>query len=175
MREFWVALLVSAGLLVLVPVASADEYLGSGGRPGSSVIDEPGRCKYNRSTQTSWLTVSTGTPAVTGANLRRRRRDITKARYKMYLTDAIDGDALDRTGWSGWLRVADNGRGYWTGGASFDGLWWRGAYLIDVRIEWWRKGRLRGWRAHRTNVYHYFNHYNIGPTGPFGSCAWTGQ
>jgi hypothetical protein len=169
------ALLVLAGVLVVAQPASADQYLGSGGRPGLSVIGEPGHCKYNRSTTSSWLRVTVGTPAVSGANLRRGRRDITKVRFKAYLMDAVDGDLLDTSSWSGWARVADNRKAYWRGGASFDGLWWRGAYVVDIRIEWWRKRRLRGWRAHRTTVYQYFNHYNIGPTGPFSSCAWTGQ
>ena len=51
---------------------------------------------------------------------------------------------------------------------------WRNAYVVDLRIEWWRSGRMRGWRAQRLNFYNYVNHYNAGPFGPFDRCAWWG-
>ncbi len=163
--------LVAACLLGAAP-AQADVLLGSGGIPGRSSVSEPSRCKYSRTAgPNSWLEVATAPPVAVGANLRRGRRDYTRVRYAVWLSDAErDYATVARSGWSGWIRVHDGQARTWTGVTSFTAAWY-GVYSLDVRIEWWRSGRLRGWRAHRIGSYQFFNQFNVGPLGPFGRCA----
>ncbi len=145
------------------------DILGQGGKRGASAIPR-GACKYGNNGLNGFLRTSAVPPAVSGANVRRRAGDVTRARYRAYLVDASQGHAtLEVSGWSGWLRVREGRGSTWQGETAFSGGW-RGNYRMDVRIEWWRSGRLVGWRAYRITTYNYFDQYNRGPNGPLSSC-----
>jgi hypothetical protein len=168
----YAALVVVVGGLLLGAVpAQAETVLASRGRPGLSNWGAPVKCKYNRTNANAWLSVTATPPAVTGANLRRGRPDYTSVRYAMYLVDAQHGYATAaRSGWSAWIRAHDAKPAIWSGVTSFTAPW-NGVYALDVRIEWWKGGRLRGVRALRSHRFNFFNQYNVGPIGPYSFCG----
>ncbi len=167
-------LLVVAGLATVAaaaPAARADIILGQHGRTGYSAAQEPAGCRYRVFPGRGVLTASTAPPVVKGVNLRRGRRDRSLVRYRVFFTAQHNDQTVDVSGWSGTLRVSDRRAVTWAGApTAFDGDW-RLGYYLDIRVEWWRRGRLLGWRAHRIDTYHYFNQYNAGPIGPLTWCA----
>jgi hypothetical protein len=155
-----------ATVLGAAPAADAHSVLAERGWTGASYIPDRGVCKFRVG---GVLQVGTNPPTVTGPNLRRRRRDLTRARYAVWFMRG-NGEVLDASNWSGWIRVSDRGWSTWNGFTAFNGDW-RNNYLLDFRIEWWKRGRRKGWRAYRMETYNYWDQYNIGPYGPFSSCA----
>jgi hypothetical protein len=159
--------LVAAG--AAAPAAEADVVLGQGGRTGYSAAQEPAGCRHYVFPSRGILRAWAAPPVVKGVNLRRGRRDFTRVRYRVHFTAQHSGDNLATSGWSTVQRVSDRRAITWSGLTSFDGDW-RGGYYLDLRIEWLRRGRMLGWRAHRIDNYSYYNQYNVGPLGPMGAC-----
>jgi hypothetical protein len=161
---------VLVALLCSVPAAAQADVLAAKGKRGRSAVPT-GHCKYGNTGLRGFLTTSVRPPVVTGANLRRRRRnDRTSVRYAVYLVDATNGHrTLEVSNWSGWLRVREATRATWSGTTSFT-YDWSGNYRVDLRVEWWKAGRRVGWRAHRVTSYQFFDQYNAGPYGPISSC-----
>lgn len=55
--------------------------------------------------------------------------------------------------WSNRLRVSDRGWFTWTGYTYRNQAWWQyNYYCLDIRVDWWKNGRRRGWRAHRQDT-----------------------
>jgi hypothetical protein len=170
MRYATLVVVVSCWVWGAVP-AQAETVMVSRGKPGLSAWGAPVTCKYNRTNTNAWLSIVATPPAVTGANLRRGRRDVSWVRYSMYLVDAQRGYATAaRSGWSAWLRARERKAALWSGVTSFTAAW-NGIYALDVRIEWWKGGRLRGVRALRSHRFNFFNQYNVGPSGPYSFCG----
>lgn len=169
--RYLVSIMLAGWLLAGAVPAHAETVLASSGKPGISAWGAPVACKYNRTNTNAWLSITAAPPAVTGANLRRGRRDVTSVRYRMYLVDAQHGYATAaHSSWSGWLRARDTKVALWSGVTSFTAPWY-GIYALDVRIEWWKGGRLRGVRALRSYRFNFFNQYNVGPAGPYSFCG----
>jgi hypothetical protein len=165
------AVVVVGWLLSGAVPAQAETVLASGGEPGRSAWGAAVNCRYNRTNVNAWLSITALPPAVTGANLRRGRRDVTSVRYRMYLVDAQHGyTTAARSGWSAWLRARDTKAATWSGVTSFTAPW-NGVYALDVRVEWWKGARLRGVRALRSHRFNFFTQYNVGPTGPYSFCG----
>lgn len=162
-----VAGLVAAG--AAAPAAEADLVLGREGRTGSSAAQEPAGCRHYAFPGRGILRAWALPPVVKGVNLRRGRRDYTRVRYRVHFTAQHSNENLATSGWSGMQRVSDRRAVTWSGTTSFEGDY-RSGYYLDLRVEWWRHGRLLGWRAHRIDNYSYYNAYNVGPLGPMGSC-----
>jgi hypothetical protein len=164
----WITL-AGALLLAAVPAAEAHRVLDQYGRVGATALPSSGTCKYRVGGR---LEVGSNGPSVTGANLRRRRRDVTFARYKVYL---VSGNSIEgQTGWSGWIRVSDRAWSGWSGYTYFNGDW-RYQYHLDFFFEWWKGGRRRGWRDYRMESFLQWDQYNLGPFGPVGACVAYGR
>ena len=159
-----------AALVTCLAVAPAHAYvLASAGKRGAS-RSSAARCEYRNTGLRGYLTLTAFPPVVRGANLRRGRRDLTWVRYKAYWVDGYTGNTLVSSGWSSWRLASDRRRTTW-GGSTYWSADWRGNYLLDIRVEWWKRSRRIGWRAHRTGTYYYYDQYDRGPYGPFSSCA----
>jgi hypothetical protein len=151
--------------MLLLPPAPAQAYsLGGWGKRGASSTG-PATCKFGVFGTYSLLTLSAYPPRVTGARARRGREFV---RYRAYLVNTSE-NVVNRTGWSGWIRVRDNRWRTWSGITQLSGDW-RGNYYLDYRIEWWSPSRRIGLRDLRIYPYYYYSEHNEGPMGPFTSC-----
>ncbi len=164
-----------AVVLVLLAAAGAQPAFahlvsGGAGYRGASQIGQA-TCKHGIFGPRGVLQVIVPPPVVTGANTRARTRsERTWVRYRVWLTDAWANFAtLGTSSWSSYVRVRQSGTATWTGPTVFD-MDWRGNYGADVRIEWWNAKRRIGWRSYRLTEFGYINQYNVGPTGPIGTC-----
>ncbi len=152
--------------LYAAPAASADTVLAERGRTGHSAAAEPGGCQLRIRGN---LHVGANPPTVSGPNLRRRKKDVTWARFALYFMTTSE-QHLATSEWSEWMRVSDRRTRSWTGYQYFVGFW-TDFYLIDLRVEWFRGNRRVGWRAHRITTYNYWDQYNVGPLGPISACG----
>jgi hypothetical protein len=160
-----------AALLALAVAPQASAYqLNAGGKTGRSVA-EKGTCKYGVFGPRGVLTVGVTSPAVTGANTRRRtRRERTYVRYRVDVTNAsANYETLFSSGWSKWLRLRQSDAASMP--PAFFDMQWQGHYGADVLIEWWNSRRRIGFRWHRLEEFLYVDHYNRGPWGPFTYCS----
>ena len=107
---------------------------------------------------------------VRGINFRRGRNDYSWVRYKVWLVDWTNSQLLNESGWSGSIRVSDR-RHRTSSGVDASQASHTGAYTLDVRLEWFKNGRLRGWWAYRLDNWHHWDVYNQGPFGPYPGCA----
>jgi hypothetical protein len=167
------AMSVVLGALLLLGTAAtahAAETLGAEGRIGYAESVEPATCTSYFSPSGRYLGMRAPSPLVRGINWRRRRKDYTRVRFQVYLVDYNSYETLWRSGWSGWLRVSDRRLRTWAQDVAVQAGVER-SYKIDVRIEWWRRGSLRGWWAYRIDSFSYWDSYNQGPFGPFDGCA----
>jgi hypothetical protein len=168
-------LAVTAVVLVasLAPASAHGGIVGQGGKRGKSTIYR-GDCKYGNNGLRGFLTTSAPSPSVTGANLRRRRKDYTYVRFAVWLRDASGGGVLQASSWSSWIRVSDrSGLRTWRGGTEFPPHDWRGNYRLEIGIEWWTSRRRVGWRNAVLTSYNFYDQYNVGPFGPLASCHHT--
>ncbi len=164
------AVIVVLVLAALAPAAYAQGGPAPKNKRGKATVYQA-RCKYGVFGPRGVLQVGTRPPLVSGANTKRRtRRERTRVRYRVSVTDAFQGfGTLVTSGWSDFIRVRQSQRRTWTGFTSWD-MEWRGNYGLDVRIEWWNSRRRVGWRDYRINAFQFFNQYNAGPFGPISSC-----
>lgn len=169
-RGAGLATLTIVGVVWGVSLPHADaSVLGAGGKRGKAAFYQ-GSCKYSNTGLRGFLTTTVRAPRVRGANI-RRGRDRTSVRHRVYWVNVSSGhQTLAVSGWSSWLRATDSQAVTWNGVSAWDADW-RGNYRADIRIEWWKNGRLIGWRADRTDSYRFYNEYNRGPIGPISSCA----
>ncbi len=157
-------------LAVAAPAARASSVIGSGGKLGASLVGQ-GTCKYGVFGPNGVLTVGVPSPAVSGADTRRRtRRERTWVRFRVSVTDAFQGSApIQTSGWSAWRHVRQSGSAGWPAPTFFD-LDWRGNYGADLEVEWWSSKRMVGWRTHRLTTFGFYDQYDAGPFGPIASC-----
>ena len=155
--------------LATPPDAVAYQLSAKGKRGGSTVYE--GTCAYRVFGPRGILRVVAETPTVSGANTRRgTRREKTYVRHRAEVVDALGGHTtLARSGWSDWIRVAQNRSRTWSGTWTFD-MDWRGGYDTDILIEWHTSRRKVGWRWERVSSFNYYDQYNTGPYGPFSYC-----
>jgi hypothetical protein len=157
-------------LALATPPEAVGYQLNAKGKRGTSTVYE-GTCAYRVFGPRGILRVVAETPSVTGANTRRgTRREKTWVRHKVEVVDVGSGHAtLTSSGWSDWIRVAQNRSRTWPGRTEFD-MDWRGAYDTDILIEWHNARRRVGWRWERVSRFNYYDQYNTGPYGPFSYC-----
>jgi hypothetical protein len=161
---------IAAALLVFAAAPQASAFqLNANGKTGGSAA-EKGTCKYGVFGTRGILKVGVVSPAVTGANTRRRtRRERTYVRYRVDVTNAAaNHDTILSSGWTKWLSVRQSD--VISLPPSYFDMDWRGSYGADVLIEWWNARRKIGFRWHRLEEFLYTDHYNRGPWGPFGYC-----
>ncbi len=149
--------------------APAEARVYSYGGSTGSAKTVTGYCKYDRTNVSGSLRIAENPPNVSAIN-RTTGTDYNWVRYQAFLIDANNANVLQRSGWSGWLRVSDASYSTWSGTTSWAGLDWRGNYTMDFRIEWWDSSQLLGWQAHRIEPYNYYDMYNVGPIGPITTC-----
>lgn len=173
MRRLLPIVAIAAGLAA-APGAHAQggqlEVLGAKGKRGSATVYQ-GRCKYGVFGPRGVLQVGEYPPLVSGANTRRRtRRERTRVRYRVKITNALNGyTPIATSSWSSFIRVRQNQRKTWNGFTGWD-MDWQGGYGLDVRIEWWNSRRRIGWRTYRLNAFQFYDQYNRGPYGPITYC-----
>jgi hypothetical protein len=151
--------------VLLQPSAAAAYVLEGRGKQGATKTG-PVVCKFGNFRTYGLLTLAGNPPRVTGAPSRRGREFV---RYRAYIVNMSE-QVVERTNWSGWLRVRDNRYRTWSGLTQLSADW-RGNYYLDYRIEWWTNTRKIGLRDLRLHPYYYYTEHNEGPIGPFNSCA----
>ena len=132
-----VPVVIAAALLVGAASAQADQFLVQDGRTGSSRLVEPARCQYfgTGGVDSRYLELAVSAPAVKGVNLRRGRKDWSRARFAVWVVDAADNyRSLASSEWSSWMRVNDRRVSQWPGVTSFT-AGFRGAYSLEVRVD----------------------------------------
>jgi hypothetical protein len=148
-------LVVAALVAILVTAGSASAYqYWSTGAIGPSATSK-GRCTFNN----AWnnITLSTPIPTVYARdNTYGAGNDAQWVRYRIYLVDAAGNDIGQPTTWSEWELAYDNARAPFTNGQAFFSLNPRGAYRLDMRIEWWNSTSMLGATAHRITSYGYY-------------------
>lgn len=160
---------MAALALAAAPTALAQGGGGGSNKRGGATVWR-GYCKYGVFGPRGVLRVGTPAPTVSGANTRRgTRREVTRVRYRVFVTNAYSGAALVTSSWSGFLRVRQSSRRTWSGSTLFD-MVWQGNYGSVVQIEWWNASRRVGWGNYRTGSFNFFDQYNRGPYGPISSC-----
>ena len=107
--------------LLVAPAAVAQDVLGGAGKRGAATVWQ-GTCKYGVFGPRGVLQVGVPAPSVRGANTRRRtRRERTRVRYRVYVTDASANHAtLTVSSWSAFIRVRQSSTRTWAGPTVFD-------------------------------------------------------
>jgi len=148
-------ILAMALAAALLPVASADAYqYWSTGKIGPSATPK-GRCTFNN----AWnnITLSTPIPTVYARNnTYGAGNDAQWVRYRIYLVNTAGNTIAGPSKWSEWELARDNARAPFQNGQAFFGLNPRGAYRLDMRIEWWNSTAMLGAAAHRITAYRYY-------------------
>ncbi len=166
------AALAALACLALASAAHASSVVtGGAGKRGASLASG-GTCAYRIFGTRGVLQLGVTQPIVSGPDRRRRRaRERSFARYRVYVTDVANGYATVATSeWSDWLTVREGDGSWWSSPTIFE-LDWRGNYGADVLVEWWTSRRMIGWRTHRVTAFQYFDQFDTGPYGPMSSCA----
>jgi hypothetical protein len=165
---------VVAVLLAAASTAHAAQTLADVGRTGAGKVREPARCIDHFGPGIRYISPEMDPPLVRGINFRRGRKDYSRVRYKVWLMDWTSFQVLSETRWSRLIRVSDRRARTWSGVTAFQANH-TGAYTLDVRVEWFKNGRRRGWWAYRLDDWHFWDVYNQGPFGPYQGCASNSQ
>jgi len=163
---------VVAATTMFVGAASASAtQTSTTGLAGPSAVS-PGTCKYVRTNVSGSLQTVTAPPSVWARNsVTGWGNDAQRVRYMAFAVEVGTGRVLTNTGWSGTVRAWDNKPAQWTGSTMLN-VDWRVNFQVNYLIHWLNSsGVVVGSALQVVDSYRYYDGFNVGPYGPFASCA----
>ena len=168
-------------LLLAGVVAAAAMFVGAAGASatpvsttglaGPSTVAQ-GSCKYVRTNLSGSLRSVTAPPSVWARNsVAGVGNDAQRVRYMAFAIEVGTSRVLTNTGWSGTTWAWDNKAASWTGSTTFN-MDWRVNFQVGYLIQWLNSaGAVVGSTLQVVDSYQYYDGFNVGPYGPFFSCA----